>query len=157
MGIKYTYIFHSKPIPNLPKLGFLVRKYTIWQPWHTVMVKITKMDLFVDSFSRNFEDRIRQKYEICKNWLIAEFHDDMRCKNFWRTKRASTGGRFLTSLPKDESCYPNKPHHTQIQHLVPGYAVSYPKIFLLPAKKTVSYAFLWTGYETSYRGTKLHT
>jgi hypothetical protein len=30
--IKYTNIFHSKALQNLPKLGFLVRKYTIWQP-----------------------------------------------------------------------------------------------------------------------------
>jgi hypothetical protein len=27
MAIKYTYIFLCKPLQNLPKLGFLVRKY----------------------------------------------------------------------------------------------------------------------------------
>jgi hypothetical protein len=31
MAIKY--IFHSKALQILPKLGFLVRKRTIWQPW----------------------------------------------------------------------------------------------------------------------------
>jgi hypothetical protein len=30
--IKYTIIFHSKALKNLPKLGFLVWKQTIWQP-----------------------------------------------------------------------------------------------------------------------------
>jgi hypothetical protein len=30
--IKYTNIFHCKTLKNLPKLGFLVWKYTIWQP-----------------------------------------------------------------------------------------------------------------------------
>jgi hypothetical protein len=32
MAIKYTNIFHSKTLQNLPKFGFLVLKYTIWQP-----------------------------------------------------------------------------------------------------------------------------
>jgi hypothetical protein len=32
---KFTQIFHCKTFQNLPKLGFLVRKYTIWQPWST--------------------------------------------------------------------------------------------------------------------------
>jgi hypothetical protein len=31
MVIKYTCIFHT--LRNLPKLGFLVWKQTIWQPW----------------------------------------------------------------------------------------------------------------------------
>jgi hypothetical protein len=31
--IKYTNIFHCKTLQNLPKLGFLVWKYAIWQPW----------------------------------------------------------------------------------------------------------------------------
>jgi hypothetical protein len=31
-AIKYTNIFHCKTLQNLPKSGFLVRKYTIWQP-----------------------------------------------------------------------------------------------------------------------------
>jgi hypothetical protein len=29
----YTNIFHFKAFQNWPKLGFLVCKYTIWQPW----------------------------------------------------------------------------------------------------------------------------
>jgi hypothetical protein len=33
MTITYTSIFHSKALQNLPKLGFLVWKQTIWQPW----------------------------------------------------------------------------------------------------------------------------
>jgi hypothetical protein len=32
MAIKYTNIFHCKTLQNLPKLGFLVWKYAIWQP-----------------------------------------------------------------------------------------------------------------------------
>jgi hypothetical protein len=34
MAIKYINIFHCKAHQNLPKLGFLVRKETIWQPCH---------------------------------------------------------------------------------------------------------------------------
>jgi hypothetical protein len=33
MTIKYTSIFPSKVLQNLPKLVFLVWKQTIWQPW----------------------------------------------------------------------------------------------------------------------------
>jgi hypothetical protein len=33
MSINYTDIFQSKAHQNLPKLGFLVLKQTIWQPW----------------------------------------------------------------------------------------------------------------------------
>jgi hypothetical protein len=32
-GIKYTDIFNSKALQNLPQVGFLVWKYTIGQPW----------------------------------------------------------------------------------------------------------------------------
>jgi hypothetical protein len=46
MGIKYTNIVHSKTLPNLPKLGFLACKYTIWQPWG----KLAKKQL---TFSQN--------------------------------------------------------------------------------------------------------
>jgi hypothetical protein len=33
MTINYTNVFHSKDLQHLPKLVFLVLKYTIWQPW----------------------------------------------------------------------------------------------------------------------------
>jgi hypothetical protein len=33
MAIKYTNLFNYNTLPNLPKLGILVWKYTIWQPW----------------------------------------------------------------------------------------------------------------------------
>jgi hypothetical protein len=33
LAIKYTNIFHCKIFQNLPEFGFLVSKYTIWQPW----------------------------------------------------------------------------------------------------------------------------
>jgi hypothetical protein len=35
MDIKYTTNFHCKTLKNLPKFGFLVSKYTIWQPCRT--------------------------------------------------------------------------------------------------------------------------
>jgi hypothetical protein len=36
MAIKYTNIFHRKPLQKkLPRLVFLVRKQTIWQPRST--------------------------------------------------------------------------------------------------------------------------
>jgi hypothetical protein len=33
MTIKYTNIYHSKALKNMPKCGSMVWKYTIWQPW----------------------------------------------------------------------------------------------------------------------------
>jgi hypothetical protein len=33
LSINYTNFFHCKTLQNLPKLGFLVWKYAIWQPW----------------------------------------------------------------------------------------------------------------------------
>jgi hypothetical protein len=33
IATKYTNTLHCKTIKNLPKLGFLVWKYAIWQPW----------------------------------------------------------------------------------------------------------------------------
>jgi hypothetical protein len=32
MAIKYTNTFHCKSLQNLPKFGFLVWKYALWQP-----------------------------------------------------------------------------------------------------------------------------
>jgi hypothetical protein len=37
IAIKYTSIFHCKTLPNLSFLGFLVWKYTIWQPCRNVV------------------------------------------------------------------------------------------------------------------------
>jgi hypothetical protein len=33
IAVKFTNFFHCKTTQNLPKLGILVRKHTIWQPW----------------------------------------------------------------------------------------------------------------------------
>jgi hypothetical protein len=34
MSVKYSNSFQSRAHQNLPKLGFLVSKETIWQPWY---------------------------------------------------------------------------------------------------------------------------
>jgi hypothetical protein len=39
MAIKYTNIFHCKPLKKLPKFGLLVWKYAIWQPWRGLIVR----------------------------------------------------------------------------------------------------------------------
>jgi hypothetical protein len=44
MVIKYTKIFHSKTLQNLPKLGFLVLKQTIWQPWFERFKKVRTVE-----------------------------------------------------------------------------------------------------------------
>jgi hypothetical protein len=42
MTIQYTNIFHSKALQNLRKLGFLVWKHIIWQPWARPSAKQTR-------------------------------------------------------------------------------------------------------------------
>jgi hypothetical protein len=37
MAIKYINIYQSEALENYPKVGFLVCKRTIWQPWANVM------------------------------------------------------------------------------------------------------------------------
>jgi hypothetical protein len=32
-ALRYTNVFHSNTFQKIPKLGFWVREYTIWQPW----------------------------------------------------------------------------------------------------------------------------
>jgi hypothetical protein len=44
MIITHHNIFHSKDIQNLPKLGFLVLKQTIWQPWQCYWLSFTCED-----------------------------------------------------------------------------------------------------------------
>jgi hypothetical protein len=41
MVIKYNNIFYSKALQILPKLGYLVWKQTIWQPWFSVFCRWT--------------------------------------------------------------------------------------------------------------------
>jgi hypothetical protein len=55
MVVKYTSIFHYKALKNLSKLGFLVWKLTIWQPWH-----IPQED--------NFRPGIRSWDRSCQNF-----------------------------------------------------------------------------------------
>jgi hypothetical protein len=45
----YNNLFHSKALQNLPKLGFFVWKYTMWQHWTThilgILICVTEQDL----------------------------------------------------------------------------------------------------------------
>jgi hypothetical protein len=40
MSVKFTNIFYCKSLQNLPKLAFLIWKYTIWQPWSRLKVVV---------------------------------------------------------------------------------------------------------------------
>jgi hypothetical protein len=44
IAVKYTNIFHYKSVQNLPKLAFLVWKYTIWQPWSTYISTVRQSE-----------------------------------------------------------------------------------------------------------------
>jgi hypothetical protein len=43
MSIKYTNMFHFKNLQNLPKLGWLVEKYAIWQPCLSVCLILREL------------------------------------------------------------------------------------------------------------------
>jgi hypothetical protein len=88
MAIKYTNIFHSKTFQNLPKLGFMVWKYTIWQLWSGVNVIVTNFGHFY--VHRQF---FRQKHS--KNLNI----DPCSCGVYKLFKKAFSFGK-ATKLPK---------------------------------------------------------
>jgi hypothetical protein len=58
------YIFHCKTLQNLPKSGFLVWKYIIWQPWMSASIRT---EIF---------HRINRKFPKYEN-PISEKTDDM--------------------------------------------------------------------------------
>jgi hypothetical protein len=61
VAIRRTNSIHSKALRNLPKSGFLVRKYTIWQPWLCALI----MDaMLCEKYSRK-ESCLRPK-----NWKV---------------------------------------------------------------------------------------
>jgi hypothetical protein len=74
--IKYTNSVHCQTLQNLPKLGFLVWKYTIWHPWREGVKRIewdvckaTKKRL---KTMRNHEQRMTKHFFItCK---LLEHH-----------------------------------------------------------------------------------
>jgi hypothetical protein len=71
MAIKYTIIFHSKALQNLPILGFLVWKSTIWQPWcvadlHFWHKKFTSADAGLMNRLGTQETFLIQKQWRCK-------------------------------------------------------------------------------------------
>jgi hypothetical protein len=84
MVIKYTNNFHSKTIQNLPKLGFLVWKQTIWQPWswewistvcRVVFFDIKKSWHYIASFLHHIAGKARPISPIVppkslKNWML---------------------------------------------------------------------------------------
>jgi hypothetical protein len=51
MVIKYNNIVHSKALQILPKLGFLVWKQTIWQPWSVSAVIYNRLNLLYSNLS----------------------------------------------------------------------------------------------------------
>jgi hypothetical protein len=55
------YSFQSKALQNLPKLGFLVWKETIWQPWRLGWKK------------DNGGNRVTRFEEFSPNWIIVYF------------------------------------------------------------------------------------
>jgi hypothetical protein len=70
MAVKYTNIFHCKTLQNLPKFGFLVLKYTIWQPCLCCLRgrRKRKMD------TRNKSDRIGRIFTFRANFhFLGEF------------------------------------------------------------------------------------
>jgi hypothetical protein len=61
MAIKYTNIFHRNTLQNLPKLVFLVRKRTIWQPRS---LSVAEVDYPVNRFGKNWKILEQQKKAV---------------------------------------------------------------------------------------------
>jgi hypothetical protein len=73
MTIKCKPIFHSKALQNIPKMGFLVRKYTIWQPCQRHR-------------SGNFDGQMRSKYiDKVEAGIPMSTCPSDQCYNFWNS------------------------------------------------------------------------
>jgi hypothetical protein len=88
MAIKYTNSVDFKALQNLPKLGFLVWKYTIWQPW-TWDAKNGEKSFSKKDFEREVKegDQIGRIFEY---WAITFFGQVWKITyvsspNFWTT------------------------------------------------------------------------
>jgi hypothetical protein len=67
--LKYINIFPSKALQNLPKLGFLVRKETIWQPWLEAFAAV--LSYFMG------HRRPREVFEDEQNFAISFFYKEV--------------------------------------------------------------------------------
>jgi hypothetical protein len=74
MSIKFTNIFYCKTLQNLPKLEFLVWKYTIWQPRfriHPVIFSPSSESFWAKHFDQFFLLFCAWRYNICGKFEIS--------------------------------------------------------------------------------------
>jgi hypothetical protein len=80
--IKYTIMFHSKALQNIPKSGFLVWKYTIWQPWIGPIIFFLPTTFQKHFFKETFSDHFKVcpyqfsskkvcSYQFCSNKICS--------------------------------------------------------------------------------------
>jgi hypothetical protein len=62
MAVKYSSIFHSKALQNLPKLGFLVWKQTIWQPWSAPSFFWSRQGWIFAWYQRIYAERLQNSF-----------------------------------------------------------------------------------------------
>jgi hypothetical protein len=82
MAVKYINIFQSKALQNWPKLVFLVRRPTIWQPWLRQAESVEELKLtsarsdFVNFISEEFETMNLPGSDFTGNekggWIVNE-------------------------------------------------------------------------------------
>jgi hypothetical protein len=75
--MEYASIFHAKALQRIDKLGFLVWKYTFWQPWYS-----------------------NQKWVQIRRYFAIEWHK----KNNWTRKSETI--RITTSLHRNLNVSP---------------------------------------------------
>jgi hypothetical protein len=78
IAIKFTNIFYCKTLQNLPKLGFLVRKETIWQP------RLERFCQFFFHSERRDQDTFKKSRR--KLWtILASVQGEPDWANFHKT------------------------------------------------------------------------
>jgi hypothetical protein len=74
MAVKYTKIFYPQAFQNLPKLTFLVWKYTIWQP-------CLRHDLLTPTQVRTNHARQTDSFPYLKFHIIGQIQERSFCED----------------------------------------------------------------------------
>jgi hypothetical protein len=72
MAKKYNNDFHSKALQNIPKLGFLVWKCTIWQPFPPLVLRpVLKANLVLSELCLGFSGNQDYRKKQSQNYFIV--------------------------------------------------------------------------------------
>jgi hypothetical protein len=139
MAIKYTSIYYCKTLQNLSKLGFLVWKETVWQPWRALYRQ--QKDLGLIYFSPVQISAFVYRNSVPKP-LVLNYVDILCCPHSWIfiTKRNCSINDDLNQgcqifLGTTHQNGENLPNYTNQQQNIPKSHEIYQHLLLQYAPK----------------------